>query len=127
MLCTSDIFALINYFSQILWLSVGASILGMLSLRKTRPDLPRPIRVNTILPVTFLVCIGFLVIVPAIAEPWNTAIGIGILVSGIPVYYVCIKSKKPEAYEKFSRATMILTQKLLDCTFVSDAEKLNNH
>lgn len=36
MLFTSDVFLLINYFSQILWLSVVASIAALLWLRKTK-------------------------------------------------------------------------------------------
>lgn len=36
MLMTADIFLLINYFSQILWLSVVASIAALLWLRKTQ-------------------------------------------------------------------------------------------
>lgn len=36
MLLSSDIFELINYFSQILWLSIVASILALLWLRKTK-------------------------------------------------------------------------------------------
>lgn len=36
MLLTADILLLINYFSQILWLSVIASIAALLWLRKTK-------------------------------------------------------------------------------------------
>lgn len=36
MLFTSNVFTLINYFSQILWLSVVASIAALLWLRKTK-------------------------------------------------------------------------------------------
>lgn len=38
MLFTSNVFLLINYFSQILWLSVVASIAALLWLRKTKWD-----------------------------------------------------------------------------------------
>lgn len=36
MLFVSDVYILINYFSQILWLSVAASIAGLLWLRKSK-------------------------------------------------------------------------------------------
>ncbi|PSN48047.1 Y+L amino acid transporter 2 [Blattella germanica] len=72
MLCSSDVFELINYFSLILWLSVAASILGLLWLRHTKPDMVRPIRVHLALPISFLVCCLFLVSIPAINEPINT-------------------------------------------------------
>ena len=126
MLCTSDVIVLINYFSQILWLSFGLSIAGMLWLRKSKPDIPRPIKVNTFLPAIFLLCVAFMVVVPAIAEPMNTIIGAGIVISGIPVYYVCIKWKKPESYDRFSEMIMSNTQKLLFCTFTEGNTKLSD-
>lgn len=72
MLVTSDVFVLINYFSQVLWLSTAACILALLWLRYKKPDTPRPIRVNTAIPVIFLVCCVFLTAVPAVTEPINT-------------------------------------------------------
>jgi L-type amino acid transporter 5 len=72
MLYSSDVFELINYFSLILWLSVAACILGLLYLRYSKPDMPRPIRVHLALPILFLICCLFLISVPAVAEPVNT-------------------------------------------------------
>jgi solute carrier family 7 (L-type amino acid transporter), member 5 len=72
MLLSADIFALINYFSFILWATVGACVLGMLILRRTKPDLPRPIKLPLWLPVTFLAACTLLVIVPAIYEPMDS-------------------------------------------------------
>lgn len=72
MLVSSDAIQLINYFSQILWLSVAASIAGLLWLRYKRPDAHRPIKVNLAIPIIFLACCLFLTIVPAYTEPVNT-------------------------------------------------------
>ena len=46
MLVTDDVFFLINYMSFVQWLSVGMSIVALLYLRKTRPNMPRPIKVQ---------------------------------------------------------------------------------
>ena len=46
MLCGSDMWVLINYMSFVQWLSVGGSIAGMIYLRVTQPDRPRPIKVG---------------------------------------------------------------------------------
>lgn len=46
MLVSNNIFALINYLSFVQWLSVGASVLGMVYLRFKKPDMPRPIKVR---------------------------------------------------------------------------------
>lgn len=127
MLTTSNVFDLINYFSQTLWLSVGASVVGMLWLRRARPDLPRPIKVNIIIPYLFLLAIGCLVIIPAITQPKDTAIGLAILLSGIPVYYMCVKwQNKPDCYHKFSAGILRFLQKLCSCIYVDSIEKLSN-
>ncbi|XP_046676222.1 Y+L amino acid transporter 2 [Homalodisca vitripennis] len=115
MVTVSDVFTLINYFSQTLWLSVGGCIAGLLYLRYTKPEMPRPIKVNLAIPILFLICVAFLVIVPSITQPFNTLIAVIIILSGIPVYYVGIKWKtKPkwftDFHEKFTRAV----QKALD-------------
>ncbi|XP_058812417.1 Y+L amino acid transporter 2 [Topomyia yanbarensis] len=86
----ADVVALINYFSQILWLSVAACVAGLLWLRVTKPNMPRPIRVNLALPIIFLTCCLVLVLLPSFTEPLNLLIGLGITLSGVPVYYVCV-------------------------------------
>lgn len=127
MLTTSNVFDLINYFSQTLWLSVGASVVGMLWLRRTKPDLPRPIRVNIVIPLLFLIAIGCLVIIPAITQPKDTAIGVGILLSGIPVYYLCVKWRnKPNCYHKVSGSTLRFLQKLCTCIYVDSSQNISN-
>ncbi|KAF9415955.1 hypothetical protein HW555_006587, partial [Spodoptera exigua] len=127
MLTTSNVFDLINYFSQTLWLSVGASVVGMLWLRRTKPDIPRPIKVNIIIPYLFLIAIGCLVVIPAITRPKDTAIGIAILLSGIPVYYLCVKWKtKPDMYNCLSGCFLRFLQKLCSCIYVESNEKMSN-
>ncbi|CAB3230870.1 unnamed protein product [Arctia plantaginis] len=127
MLTTSNVFELINYFSQTLWLSVGASVVGMLWLRRAKPDIPRPIKVHILIPYVFLLAIGCLVIIPAITNPRDTAIGIAILLSGIPVYYLCVKWKgKPEMYHTFSGTILRFLQKLCSCIYVDSSEKLSD-
>lgn len=127
MLTTSNVFDLINYFSQTLWLSVGASVVGMLWLRHSKPDIPRPIKVNILVPYLFLLAIGCLVIIPAIYQPKDTAIGVAILLSGVPIYYLCVKWKtKPESYHTVSGCILRFFQKLCSCIYVDSAEKLSN-
>ncbi|KAK5646596.1 hypothetical protein RI129_005060 [Pyrocoelia pectoralis] len=91
MLFVSDIFELINYFSQILWFSVAASIGGMLWLRYKQPNLPRPIKVNLIIPILFIICCLFLVLFPIPSNPKHSLICLGITLSGIPFYYLFVK------------------------------------
>lgn len=124
MLFTSNIFALINYFSQILWLSVVASIAALLWLRRTQPDLPRPIRVNLIIPVIFIILCVILVLLPSIQEPMNLIVGFLVTLSGVPVYYACIKWKsKPAAIGRFSKSIETFCQIIFNAVFVDEVEK----
>ncbi|RZC32104.1 AA permease 2 domain containing protein [Asbolus verrucosus] len=117
MLFVSDVFILINYYGQILWLSVAISIGGMLWLRYKQPDMPRPIRVNTVIPVLFLCCCAFLVIFPIPQQPWNTVIGAAITLSGVPVYYLCVKWKtKPQRFNRYVRTVTEILQSIMDVT-----------
>ncbi|XP_071448121.1 large neutral amino acids transporter small subunit 1 isoform X2 [Hetaerina americana] len=93
MLCVSDVFALINYFSVILWGSSGACVAGLIVLRWTKPDLIRPLRAPLSLAILFLVACSILVIVPTIQNPINTVISLVITLSGVPVYYYCVVRK----------------------------------
>uniref|UniRef100_A0A8D8ULW9 Y+L amino acid transporter 2 n=1 Tax=Cacopsylla melanoneura TaxID=428564 RepID=A0A8D8ULW9_9HEMI len=110
MLVTSDVFALINYMSVALWISVGVCIAGLISLRYTQPDLHRPIKVHLSLPILFFFCCVFLVAVPTIRAPMNTVITLLIIGSGVPVFYICVewKSKPLLLLEMHDTVTKLL-------------------
>lgn len=124
MLATADIFRLINYFSQILWLSVVASIAALLWLRHSQPDLPRPIRVNLALPIIFIVLCMVLVLLPSFTEPMNLVVGCAITLSGVPVYYACIRWRnKPKLYSRMSRGCERFCQLMFNTIFLDDKEE----
>lgn len=47
MLCTSDIYTLINYVGFINYLFYGVTVAGQIVLRIKEPDMYRPIKVKT--------------------------------------------------------------------------------
>ncbi|GLV37779.1 Juvenile hormone Inducible-21 [Carabus blaptoides fortunei] len=127
MLLTDDVFVLINYYSQILWFSVAASVGGMLWLRYKQPDIPRPIRVNIIIPIVFLASCLFLVFFPLVANPWNAVVSIAITLTGIPVYYICVKSShKNQRYNAFSKHLTCFVQSILEVTWMEDVQRLSS-
>ncbi|GFY60166.1 large neutral amino acids transporter small subunit 2 [Trichonephila inaurata madagascariensis] len=113
-LSTTEVYVLINYTAFVEALFVTLSVAGLLWLRYKQPDLERPIKVNLILPVTFLVVCGFLVTFPFYVSPWETGMGIAITITGIPVYMVTIYWRdKPKLYKRAIGKLTSLVQKVL--------------
>ncbi|XP_037088836.1 large neutral amino acids transporter small subunit 2-like [Pollicipes pollicipes] len=90
MLATSDVYALINYISFVESLFIMLSTAGLLYLRWKMPDAPRPIKVNIVLPILFLLVCVFLVTFPIYMTPVEVGVACGIILSGVPVYLVCV-------------------------------------
>ncbi|CAG9811807.1 unnamed protein product [Chironomus riparius] len=121
MILFGNAFELVNYFSQALWLSIAACVFGLIWMRKTRPDAPRPIKVNILIPWLFLILCLVLVLTPSISEPMNLGINILITLSGIPFYFLCVYWKnKPKAYRKMSQGIEKFCQILFSSIFMDD-------
>ncbi|XP_025115925.1 Y+L amino acid transporter 2-like isoform X2 [Pomacea canaliculata] len=113
MLSSSDIYALINYASFVEALFIGMSIGGLLLLRVTRPDMKRPIKVNIVYPIFYLIVCIFLVITPLTSSPWECLMGLIVIASGIPFYFLGVLwKKKPRGFMIILKKITILSQKL---------------
>ncbi|XP_015924443.1 Y+L amino acid transporter 2 isoform X2 [Parasteatoda tepidariorum] len=113
-LSTTEVYVLINYTAFVEALFVTLSVSGMVWLRYKQPDLERPIKVNILLPITFLIVCAFLVTFPFYVSPWETGMGIAITLTGIPVYLITISwRKKPVLYQNAIGKITALVQKVL--------------
>ena len=113
-LCTSDVISLINYTGFGSWASIGLGVVCLPVLRWIHPEWERPIKVNLVFPLIYTLATIFILIVPIIASPIESFIGIGITFSGIPFYFIFMYWKnKPGAANSMLNKFTQNCQKLL--------------
>jgi len=112
-LTSSDIYALINYTGFATWVSIGLAVFCIPWLRWKQPDWERPIKVNLIFPIVYILATIFITVVPMIVTPIETAIGLGIIATAIPVYFIFIAWKnKPRVIQNISNSLTLFLQKM---------------
>ncbi|XP_038070441.1 cystine/glutamate transporter-like [Patiria miniata] len=90
MLMAPDINTLINYLSFTRWLFISIAVAVIPYFRWKHPDWPRPFKVPIILPIIFIICCLFVVVVSIYSSPLDCGIGAAITVTGIPVYLLFV-------------------------------------
>uniref|UniRef100_A0A8C5H8P1 Asc-type amino acid transporter 1-like n=1 Tax=Gouania willdenowi TaxID=441366 RepID=A0A8C5H8P1_GOUWI len=108
-LCIGETHNLINYVSFINYLSYGVTIAGLLYLRKKRPNLVRPIKVNLLIPISYLIFWAVLLGFSLYSEPVVCGLGMVIMLTGVPVYFVGVhwKNKPKWIYQVVEKVTYI--------------------
>ncbi|XP_002736025.1 cystine/glutamate transporter-like [Saccoglossus kowalevskii] len=115
MLINDNVYSLINYLSFLRWLFIGLTITAIPYLRWKRPHLPRPFKVPLVLPIIFALCAFFMVGTSLYSAPHDCGIGLGIALTGVPVYYIGVYWKnKPRGYKRMMHSVTIFLQKLLE-------------
>ncbi|KAI3370730.1 hypothetical protein L3Q82_007099 [Scortum barcoo] len=108
-LCIGETHNLINYVSFINYLSYGVTIAGLLYYRWKKPNLYRPIKVNLLVPVCYLMFWALLLGFSLYSEPVVCGVGLVIMLTGVPVYFLGVHWKeKPKCiYNFIERATYV--------------------
>jgi len=86
---------LADTFVLSIWPFYGLAIAGLYRLRRQRPDLPRPYTVPgyPVLPAVFIAGVAYLVGNALLTDPIWTGVTFAIVLTGVPVYYVCFATK----------------------------------
>ena len=90
MLFTRSFEAVLDFIQFSLLFCSFFTVLGVIKLRITRPDLPRPYRAwgYPVTPVVFLLVTGFMMYYLLIDRPLQSFLGIVIMISGLLIYAV---------------------------------------
>lgn len=113
MLVTSDMYTLINYVGFINYLFYGVTVAGQIVLRWKKPDIPRPIKVSLLFPIIYLLFWAFLLIFSLWSEPVVCGIGLAIMLTGVPVYFLGVYwQHKPKCFNDFIKSLTLVSQKM---------------
>jgi basic amino acid/polyamine antiporter, APA family len=91
------IYVLLNDFQQLadkfilgIWPFYALAVAAVFVLRRSRPDLERPYQTwgYPVVPILFLLASVGMVVNALVTDPVNTGITFGIIVAGVPVYYL---------------------------------------
>ncbi|XP_064884477.1 asc-type amino acid transporter 1 isoform X1 [Columba livia] len=108
-----DTYTLINYVSFINYLCYGVTIIGLLVLRWKKPKIFRPIKVNLLVPITYLAFWAFLLIFSLYSEPVVCGVGLIIILTGVPVFFLGVYWRnKPKCVNRLIESVTCWGQKL---------------
>ena len=103
-----------NYLGFATWLSIGAAVFCLPYLRWKQPDLPRPIKINLGFPIVYLLMTLVITLLPMLAQPVETGIGLAMILTAVPVYLIFIQWQgKPSCLTSFTLLTTDQLQRLL--------------
>jgi len=113
-LTSSNIVQLMNYVGFATWFSIGAAVLCVPYLRRKCPDMERPIKVHLAFPIIYLIMTLVITLLPMIQQPVETAIGLAMILTAVPVYFIFIKwTSKPAWIKRFTMEGTNWLQRLL--------------
>ncbi|KAK8753975.1 hypothetical protein OTU49_005486 [Cherax quadricarinatus] len=90
MLLVPDVSSLINYTAFSATAMQFACICALFRFRYKNPQWKRPFKVWLVLPVVFALTQLFLMLIPIIMAPSEVAGAVGVIITGLPVYYLTI-------------------------------------
>ena len=96
-LCLSGQYGkLLDYIVFTVLLFYILTIAGIIRLRKTQPDIPRPYKAfgYPVIPVVYIILATFICVILLFTQTTYAGLGLAIVLSGIPIYFLTQKSGK---------------------------------
>jgi APA family basic amino acid/polyamine antiporter len=77
------------------WIFFGLTVGAVIVLRKKRPDLPRPYKTwgYPVTPAIFIIASLYIAVTALISQPLNALAGLGLILLGLPVYFLVKKGR----------------------------------
>ncbi|GJG89188.1 amino acid transporter [Gemmatimonadetes bacterium T265] len=81
---------LLTYVVFVGWIFYALGALAIFAYRRREPDLPRPFRTPgyPVTPILFVLSAAAIVVNTVVSQPGRAAVGIGMVLVGVPVFYV---------------------------------------
>ena len=109
---------LIGGVSSAVWLFYGLAIAGLLIMRVTHKDEPRPYRVWLIAPIFGLLASVYLIVLPVIQKPVPSLLAFGGVLLGVPVYVFLVMETpwklRPKVFDRVSQSLTAYSNALLN-------------
>lgn len=102
LIMTQTFESVLNYIQFSLTLSSFLTVLGVIVLRRTHPDLPRPYKTwgYPVTPIIFLAVTAFMLAYLVIERPWHSLAGLATLAAGLVIYAISIKLMPPTTTQR---------------------------
>jgi len=107
-----DMDTLLNISMLLVYIFNQLTVLALIYMRKTRPNDPRPFKVNLFFPVVFLITCFFLSVMICFIYPYETILCSIFILFGLPVYYMGTKMEKPHSVQSKIDLFTVWIQKL---------------
>lgn len=110
MIAAGNIGSLIDFFSFVAWMFYGGTMLTVIILRFTEKNLPRPYKVNIVIPLVMVVVAAYLVLAPIIEDPrLEYFYALLFLLSGLLFYIPFVHFKvRLKLMEKFTHLMQLM-------------------
>ena len=115
---TGNIDDLVDGASSATWVFYGMTIAGLLIMRVTHKDEPRPYKVWLIFPIVGLFVCLYLVVLPVVQKPLPSLMAFGVILLGVPVYVFLVMETpwrlRPKVFNRISHSLSSFTNAALN-------------